>query len=329
MSKRSKRRLAGKQKAAVRQDKASENEDSKPVRKAKKGLWRHIYEDQYKILLLIPMLMLLAGIIQIGAQYATTGDIMQKDVSLKGGMTVTVPVAQGTDISAIESALQAAFPEAGVSVRTISSLGESVGLIIDADITHDYRKAFVTQVEATTGVAQGQFSVEEIGSSLGDSFFRQAAIALLIAFVFMGLVVFLYFKSFVPSMAVILAAFSDIVVTLAIVNILGIKVSTAGIAAFLMLIGYSVDTDILLSTRMLKRTEGTLLQRMYDAIKTGLTLNFTTLVAVIIGMVVSKSEVLIQIFTIIFIGLLVDMVNTWIQNVGIIRLYLEKKNGKD
>jgi preprotein translocase subunit SecF len=77
----------------------------------------------------------------------------------------------------------------------------------------------------------------------------------------MGLVVFFYFRSIAPSLAVILEAFSDIIVTLAIFNLTGIKLSTAGIAAFLMLIGYSVDTDILLSTRVLKRKDGTVMER--------------------------------------------------------------------
>lgn len=150
-------------------------------------------------------------------------------------------------------------------------------------------------------------------------------IAILIAFVFMGVVVFLYFKTIVPSTAVILAAFSDMVITLAIVNILGIKLSTASIAAFLMLIGYSVDTDILLSTRVLKRKGGDVISRVYSAMKTGLTMNATTLAAVVTALVLTQSEVIRQIMIILLIGLFVDMINTWIQNVGIIRLYLEKK----
>jgi len=144
----------------------------------------------------------------------------------------------------------------------------------------------------------------------------------------MSIVVFLYFRTFVPSAAVILAAFSDIVVTLAIVNFLGVKISAAGIAAFLMLIGYSVDTDILLSTRLLKRKEGTEMERIYGAINTGFTMTLTTLVAVVIGLFFTQSDVIRQIMIILLIGLLVDMINTWIQNVGILRLYLERKARK-
>jgi len=142
----------------------------------------------------------------------------------------------------------------------------------------------------------------------------------------MGIVVFIYFRSPAPSLAVILAAASDIVVTLAIFNLTGIKLGTAGIAAFLMLIGYSVDTDILLSTRVLKRKEGSVMDRVYSAMKTGLTMSATTLSAVLIALIFVQSEIVKQIMIILFIGLLVDLVMTWIQNVGILRLYLEKKH---
>jgi preprotein translocase subunit SecF len=144
----------------------------------------------------------------------------------------------------------------------------------------------------------------------------------------MGIVVFIYFRVPVPSIAVILSAFSDIVVTLAVVNVMGIKLSTAGIAAFLMLIGYSVDTDILLSTRVLKRKEGDVLDRVFKAMKTGLTMSITTLVAVTVALIFTQSIVLKQIMTILIIGLLIDLINTWIQNAGILRWYMERKGRK-
>lgn len=149
-----------------------------------------------------------------------------------------------------------------------------------------------------------------------------------IALILGALLIVGYARYSIPSVAVILAAASDLIITLAIVNLLGIKISTAGIAAFLMLIGYSVDTDILLSTRVLKRTGGTVFDRVISAVKTGLTMNFTTLAAVTIALIVSKSAVISQIMTILLIGLIVDMMNTWLQNVGILRWFLEKKGDK-
>jgi preprotein translocase subunit SecF len=141
----------------------------------------------------------------------------------------------------------------------------------------------------------------------------------------MGIVVFLYFRTFVPSIAVILAAFSDLIVTLAVINLMGIKLSTAGIAAFLMIIGYSVDTDILLTTRLVKRTHGTVMSRLMESMKTGMTMSATTIVVVTLALIFTQSETIRQIMTILLVGLMIDVINTWIQNAGIIRIYLERK----
>ncbi len=295
------------------------------------GKLENIYVNHYKKLLLIPIILLVLALAQIGGQYALTGDFLHKGVSLQGGVTVTIPTIDIIDLDELNTFLLTNLPEYDVSVRKLATAtGAQSGVIIEADITdNDVVDSLNLLLEERLGVDKSEFSVEMMGSSLGSSFFKQTMIALLLAFLFMGIVVFLYFRIPIPSLAVILAAFSDIVVTLAIVNVLGIKLSTAGIAAFLMLIGYSVDTDMLLTIRVLKKKEGTIMDRVYDALKTGIVMNLTTMAAVVVALVLSQSDVLTQIMTILLIGLFVDIINTWIQNVGILRLYLEWKEGRE
>tara|TARA_Y100000034_G_C6589539_1_gene256040 strand:+ start:118 stop:462 length:345 start_codon:yes stop_codon:yes gene_type:complete len=110
------------------------------------------------------------------------------------------------------------------------------------------------------------------------------------------------------------------------VNLLGIKMSSGGLVAFLMLIGYSVDTDILLTNRILKRFEGTLNERIFGAFKTGITMTLTSLLAVIFALVVSVSfsPLLTQIFTVLAIGLGFDLLNTWLTNASLLKWYVEK-----
>jgi preprotein translocase subunit SecF len=311
-----------------------EHKEEKPreikIEKERKSLLRAIldfYDSQYKLLLAIPFLLLTLSLVSIGLTYASTGDFIKRDVSLKGGVTLTITSNEKIDISEVKEKLKAKFAENDIDVRSLTKLGSQIGIIVAADIKESGLKSLLGETEKILGMelTKENHTVEVVGSSLGASFFREVIIALLVAFAFMGLVVFLYFRSFVPSIAVILAAFSDIVVTLAIVNFLNIKLSSAGIAAFLMLIGYSVDTDILLSTRVLKRREGTTFERVMGAMKTGLTMTVTTLAAISIALLFTQSETIKQIMVILLIGLFIDLINTWIQNVGILKLYLERK----
>lgn len=295
---------------------------------------KKIYEGQYKKLLIIPFMLLLIAILLIGLKAAATGDFINRDVSLKGGVTVTIPTEQKIDILQLEDIISKKFPKNDVSTKSLSQFGTQVGVIIDVDVGEEHREEQIGILIEEIGkvlnrkLTTKDYSVEVVGSSLGASFFREVVTALLIAFLLMAIVVFLYFRTLVPSGAVILAALSDILITLSIVNLLDIKLSTAGIAAFLMLIGYSVDTNILLSTRVLKRKEGTEMERIYGALKTGITMSLTTLIAMTAALIFTQSEIIKQIMIILLIGLLVDLINTWIQNVGILRLYLERKARK-
>ena len=287
---------------------------------------KQFYEKNYKQLLWIPIILIILAFVQIGVQYSQTGDFVNKGISLKGGSTLTINDGTLIGVEELEGFLQSQLPNGEISVRTLGSAGTSLSLAVDSSFQEEENiKKLRAVIIAKLGLNEGDYTIEVTGSSLGESFFTQTIAALAIAFLLMGIVVFAYFRNFAPSIAVIAAAASDIIVTLAIFNITGIKLNTAGIAAFLMLIGYSVDTDILLNTRVLKREKGSIMERVYSAMKTGMTMSATTLTAVIVALLFVKSDIVKQIMIILVIGLLVDLVMTWIQNVGILRLYLEKK----
>jgi preprotein translocase subunit SecF len=176
---------------------------------------------------------------------------------------------------------------------------------------------------------QDNSSIEFSGAALSTGFYHQLRFAIILAFLFMAIVVFIIFRSFIPSLAVILSAFADIVMTVVAVDILGIRLSIAGIIAFLMLIGYSVDTDILLTSRLLREREGSLNERLFGSFKTGIMMTLTSIVAIGVSFLIiyNVSEVLRQIFGILLIGLGFDLINTWLANASILKWYVESRYG--
>ncbi len=317
-----KKRIRGKQRQAAALPKPA---PSVVPTVSKRNRFIEFYDTNYKRLLWIPFIILLLAVGQIAYQAATTGEFVLRGVSLKGGTTVTIPTNQPVDLESMRSELSAEMPGFDFETRILSSATGQVAVVVETDASEkEDTDRLLLALERLTGMQSEEFGLDVIGPSLGQSFFREIIKALLVAFVFMGIAVFIYFRAFVPSAAVILAAASDIIVTVAIVNIIGMKLSTAGVAAFLMLIGYSIDTDILLSTRVVRRKEGTVFDRVLDSAKTGLTMTLTTLAAVTIVFLFTTSEILSQIMAILLIGLLADIIFTWIQNVGLLRLYMER-----
>jgi len=175
--------------------------------------------------------------------------------------------------------------------------------------------------------------IRQMGEVVSKALQGQTLQAILFSFLGMALVVFIIFRTFVPSIAVVISAFADIAFAAAMMDVFGIVLSLGTVAALLMLIGYSVDTDILLTTRLLKR-KGELGDKIKDAMKTGMTMTLTTLAALTALFLVSSGSYLVSTFTridiirdisvVLIFGLIADIINTWMTNVGILKWYLEK-----
>lgn len=337
----------------------------------KKFSFGKFHDKNYKLLLLIPIILLLFSLTYMGVFYSKNQDFIYRDISLTGGTSVTI--FEKIDAVELRQDLLGKFED--ISTREIYDLitREQKAVIIETKADRDITKQTLEEYLGYE-LNDENSSFEFTGAVLSESFFRQLLLAIIYAFSFMGVVVFFifskktkvklvvlslsllspilfisrlitinfamslslitlaasfyfYIKHNIPSFAVIISAFADILMTLAVVNILGMKMSSAGIVAFLMLIGYSVDTDILLTTRILKREEDSLNKRIFGAFKTGITMTLTSLLAITFALIVvrSFSVILTQIFTILVIGLGFDILNTWITNASILKWYVKKK----
>lgn len=269
----------------------------------------------YKVLLIIPVLLLIVGVGSLTYGFLETGEWFDRGIDLKGGTVITLA---GVDPQVLEDGLASFDPR----IREVTGFtGTQVLVEVEAGIP---MQDVVTAMEAL-GFSTADATIHTIGSSLGENFWTQAQIGITMAFVLMGIIVFFLFRKIVPSVAVIFAAVSDIVVTLFFMQLLEIQLTLAGLAALLMLIGYSVDTDILLTTRMLKG-EKVLRERLNSALKTGLTMSVTTIGVLSAVVIVGVSEVISQIALVLLIGLIVDLVFTWFGNAGLLKWYLEGKH---
>ncbi len=266
----------------------------------------------------LPVAMLVIAMLFLAFNTISTGMPVEPGIDFAGGVAVTL----FTDDSREEI-------EAYFSDYSLKSVGESLndGRYLVFDYMND------EQFRELTGKVMDRYpdaKIDQIGETFGKSLQTQALWALLFSFIGMAVVVFIAFKTVIPSVAVVISAISDIVITAAFMNVFGITLSLGTTAALLMLIGYSVDSDILLTTRLLKR-KGKLDEKMQGAFRTGFIMTTTTLTAIAAMFVVSAiGQVIIirDISAVLLIGLVVDLMNTWMLNAGLLKWYVQKGDAK-
>jgi len=118
----------------------------------------------------------------------------------------------------------------------------------------------------------------------------------------------------------------DILAGLTGMALLNIPLSLTTIPALLMLVGYSVDTDIMLTTRLLKDKTGSARERATSSMKTGLTMTGTTLAALFAMVIIAyfnQVEVIYHIAAILLFGLIGDVISTWLMNAPILIWFVE------
>ncbi|WBF10728.1 protein translocase subunit SecF [Methanothermobacter marburgensis] len=246
---------------------------------------------------------------------------LNESVDLRGGALAELTLEKSISGPELESLLKGELGLDDVKVLSVTGKRATVQFGTDVDV--------VRVSDALKGTATIN-SYKSVGPVLSKQALNQIYWAVGFAFLFMSITVFIVFRDPIPSIAIILAAASDIIIAVGGMSLFGIPLSLASVGAILMLIGYSVDTDILLTTRILKQRKGDINQRALGAMKTGLTMSISAIASMtalylVTVFLMPEAQVLSNIAAVLIIGLLADIITTWLMNLGILRWYLEVK----
>jgi preprotein translocase subunit SecF len=270
-------------------------------------------------LAVIPLAVLGISLAIIAGAYLMTGTPVALGFEFTGGTEIQF-TAEDTSTAEIEETLSGFDIE---SVRSVGVDGNTYSL--QTQLTGEEAEAIEDELNAAYGSSDGTVvdRFEQRSAAFGSDTQGQALIGILVAFTGMSILVALMFRTFVPSIAVVLSAFSDIVVPLALMNVFGIELTLGAVAALLMIIGYSVDSDILLNNHILRRRGG-FYENAYDAMRTGISMTLTSIGAMITMVVVAtlfSVPLLGEIGLILVFGLVADIMNTYLLNMSLLRWY--------
>lgn len=275
--------------------------------------------------IMVPAAVFLISLLIIGVMFLSSGAPVKLGMEFEGGTMISMDTQVSVDDLENQYSDYPLQDLRKTGDRVVMQFGPMDGeqqIALEDDISSRY----------------SNIEIRQVGPVYGESLQRQALMALLVSFIGMAVVVYLIFRTPVPSLVVIASAISDITIAMALMNITGIELSFGTVAALLMIIGYSVDSDILLNNRLLKR-KGNLDEKITRAMHTGVIMTTTTLAAVIMLYLVStytylivpwvsQVSILSDIAIVLIFGLAADLMNTWMFNTGVLRWYLGKGKGR-
>jgi preprotein translocase subunit SecF len=194
------------------------------------------------------------------------------------------------------------------------------------DAKQSYRNKILALLNSS--IKFNSFIFKDVSPSLSEFFVQKTRELVIYSSILTGIVVFLVFRSLVPSITVMLGAFIDIIIALGGMALFQIPLNLPSLATLLLILGYSIDTDILLAVRLLKRTEGNAKERVYNAMTTGVMMAFVSILGFAVLIILSmftQIQTYYQISTVATVGLFADIIGTWLSNAVILLWYVERK----
>ncbi len=276
--------------------------------------------DEYnnRQLLVVPLVVLTIALCIIGGWYIITGSPANLGLEFTGGTEIRIGMDDADSAAAARDQIRAGFDADPDSIREVAGNVYVISFGPSAD---------TSTLEAQAGEIGELRAIEQVSASFGAGIQTTALGGVAIAFLGMSVLVFVLFRTLVPSLAVVSSAFSDIVVPVAVMNLIGIEMTLGTVAALLMLIGYSVDSDILLNNAVLRRT-GDFYESVHGAMRTGVTMTLTSMSAMIVMTITAAFfgiDLLRDIGIILVVGLCTDLMNTYLLNVSLLRWYKYKR----
>ncbi len=231
----------------------------------------------------------------------------------------------------LQSELRSLSPFIGNSSANYSS---AASMISQAQGSYSNASAMYKNsvVSAISGIVPfSSYSFQQVTVLQSSFFLQQLQTIIIVAFILISIVVFIIFRSIVPSFAVVFGAANDMIVALGAMALFRIPLGIASIGGLLMLLGYSIDTDVLTAIRIIKRREGTPEERAYGSMKTGMTMTATAIVSFAVLFVISLIAYVptyYEISGVVLFGLIGDLATTWLGNASIILMYVKRKEGR-
>ena len=165
-------------------------------------------------------------------------------IDFTGGTLIQINAP--VDIATLREALSRAFPGESYEVQ---NFGDPHEFLIRTGRVITSESDFERKLQEALGVTIRVDRVETVGPRVGKELRQQAMVAIFLSLVLM--LAYIWFRfNLLFGVGSVLALFHDVLITLGIYTLLGREVTIPIIAAFLTIVGYSINDSIVVSDRV-------------------------------------------------------------------------------
>lgn len=200
----------------------------------------------------ISIAVILVGFVFLGVNKANTGNILNYSLEFMGGTSTTVTFNEDMTIEQIDSEVVPYIEEitgdSNVQAQKINDTNQV--MFKTRTLTVAEREAFVQAMGTNFDVPENGIEAETISATVSNEMRTDAVIAVIIATICMLIYIWFRFTDIRFAASAVLALVHDVLVVLAFYALAKISVGNTFIACMLTIVGYSINSTIVIFDRI-------------------------------------------------------------------------------
>ncbi|MBO5242579.1 MAG: protein translocase subunit SecD [Lachnospiraceae bacterium] len=200
----------------------------------------------------ISMAVILAGFVLLGVNKANTGNVLNYSLEFMGGTSTTVTFNEDYSIEQIDAEIVPHIEEitgdSNVQAQKINDTNQV--MFKTRTLTVAEREAFVQAMATNFDVPENGIEAETISATVSNEMRQDAVIAVIIATICMLIYIWFRFTDIRFAASAVLALVHDVLVVLAFYALAKISVGNTFIACMLTIVGYSINSTIVIFDRI-------------------------------------------------------------------------------
>ncbi len=225
--------------------------------------------------------------IQLTPEAAQTHADITRELTLVPGQSGGSYLSQPLDLyldGQLMNSLQIGASLRGRAETTIQISGAGVGVSREQAVLNALEEMHQLQAILETGSLPVKLDVVKIDSLspvLGREFLRNALMTGLIALVAVGALIFIRYRTWKVAVPAVVASLCEVVLLLGVAALFGTNIDLAAIAGIIIVVGTSVDHQIVIADELLSKEEKNSKLKIKDAFFIIMAAFFTTFVAMV------------------------------------------------
>lgn len=204
----------------------------------------------------ISIALIVAGFVIMGVNKNTTGSALNYSLEFVGGTSTNITFSEDMPIEEIDNTIVPAIEEitGDGNVQTQKVAGTNEVIFKTRTLTVAEREEFNAVMTDRFSADAEKITTQTISSTISKEMQSDAAVAILIATVFMLLYIWFRFKDIRFGASAVLALVHDVLIVLAFYALAKVSVSSTFIACMLTIVGYSINATIVIFDRIRENT---------------------------------------------------------------------------